>query len=500
MRSILKTAIDILIAVGVGFLGYACLLFVRYNEPLIQHDFYFIAALSVNLILILIALSRNTKRYSVGLTVFNFFFTITISSFIFYTFLNAIVYHCFQPVYQFDRIIYASIIGFGLLSLILLIQSLYSLSLIARPLIFPKYIWIGLLAGILLLQFYGFNLFKREGEYTHIASEPAVLFDTTDTGYIQFRKPSLLVIHAGETLADSSVLMQDRVLIFAEGVTGETNKQRQSSLIGKYSEDAGKTWQDSSINQEHAQVMCGAGNATTVFDTETGIVFVFYIKEVYDGDYRTYVMKSLDGGITWETDGYVFDGVSGPGHGIQIRSGPYAGRLIVPSYDTASCVLYSDDHGDTWCQGNSAEDGNECELIQIGSGGQLLMIIRPNVNACAKHCKLTKQYAISVDGGVTWSSLKPLSTFKDPICMSSITNYQNMIYYVYPDHYFSRARMTVARSMGCGKTWPDQWLIYNGPSGYSDIGVLSNGEILVLFENGRVAYNERVVLVTLDTE
>ena len=55
--------------------------------------------------------------------------------------------------------------------------------------------------------------------------------------------------------------------------------------------------------------------------------------------------------------------VQGPGSGIALKHGQYAGRLVVPMYSTnyvshlngsqSSRVIYSDDHGLTWHRGFS---------------------------------------------------------------------------------------------------------------------------------------------------
>lgn len=53
---------------------------------------------------------------------------------------------------------------------------------------------------------------------------------------------------------------------------------------------------------------------------------------------------------------------AGPGVGIQIKNGEYAGRLVFPVYYTneygymSCCVIYSDDHGRTWHRGQSPND------------------------------------------------------------------------------------------------------------------------------------------------
>ena len=42
--------------------------------------------------------------------------------------------------------------------------------------------------------------------------------------------------------------------------------------------------------------------------------------------------------------------------------------------------------------------------------------------------------------------------------------------------------------------FPEKQLIYSGPSGYSDLAALSNGDLL-LFENGAIEYDQRLTLV-----
>jgi hypothetical protein len=58
--------------------------------------------------------------------------------------------------------------------------------------------------------------------------------------------------------------------------------------------------------------------------------------------------------------------------------------------------------------------------------------------------------------------------------------------------------MTVAKSTDHGNTFPEKYLIYPGPAGYSDLTALTNGDTLLLFENGAVEYDQRLTLVQLD--
>ncbi len=51
-----------------------------------------------------------------------------------------------------------------------------------------------------------------------------------------------------------------------------------------------------------------------------------------------------------------------------------------------------------------------------------------------------------------------------------------------------------------GQDFSEKNLIYAGPAGHSDMGTLSNGDILLLFENSAVEYDEHITLVRVLTE
>lgn len=91
----------------------------------------------------------------------------------------------------------------------------------------------------------------------------------------------------------------------------------------------------------------------------------------------------------------------GPGVGTQIQNGPYAGRLIISSYNSVSGdygYLYSDDHGATWSFVNTDLGGSgtfaEAQIIEFPDG-TLQTYMRTGVGKIA--------YITSVDGGMTWS-------------------------------------------------------------------------------------------------
>jgi len=48
----------------------------------------------------------------------------------------------------------------------------------------------------------------------------------------------------------------------------------------------------------------------------------------------------------------------------------------------------------------------------------------------------------------------------------------------------SRVKMTIRYSVNNGLTWDGAMLVYRGPAGYSQLGVLSDGDIALLYEQG----------------
>lgn len=187
---------------------------------------------------------------------------------------------------------------------------------------------------------------------------------------------------------------------------------------------------------------CGKGitghlysNPTFVEDASSGRIFIFYSEIIGNPQDHTRVFYTYsdNDGLTW-SEGVeitsVFDNdpharplhVTGPGHGLQISSGAYAGRLILdvwhsnPSGTTTAekkygpSFLYSDDGGATWRVSEYIETEYHIDETRIAelAGGVLVL------NGRAKD--ETRKQAFSTDGGATWST---------PTTWTSIGNYQN---------------------------------------------------------------------------
>jgi len=95
------------------------------------------------------------------------------------------------------------------------------------------------------------------------------------------------------------------------------------------------------------------------------------------------------------------------------------------------------------------------------------------------------------DGGLTWMAPRSDPALIEPICQGAIRRCRwagkeggSVILFSNPASRSARVNLTVRASFDDGDTWPVSQVVHPGPSGYSDLAVLANGEIGCLFEAG----------------
>lgn len=249
---------------------------------------------------------------------------------------------------------------------------------------------------------------------------------------------------------------------------------------------------------------------------------------------RIVVIKSGDGGESWTNERDVTTDVHRPynpgytvvypdaadryahpddwraqfpslGHGIQLEHGPVPGRLVVASYTTVgpvsifegqSYLLWSDDHGATWQHGEPAPVIGVNESMAVEREDGSILVNYRNYG--------TPDHTIAPRRGEliwTWdASGTPIPAgHRDipelPITASGMQG--SLIRRRWPDadgpgellfstcaHPTERRDLTLWRSTDDGRTWPESWRIEEGPSAYSDLVVLDDDRIGVLFETG----------------
>ncbi|MGQ9575066.1 MAG: sialidase family protein [Thermoguttaceae bacterium] len=331
------------------------------------------------------------------------------------------------------------------------------------------------------------------------------VFVSGTEGYHTFRIPALLLTGKGTLLA------------FCEGRKTSSADHGDIDLVVRRSTDRGKTWGPiQQVYEEGDTAKITIGNPCPVLDHQTGTIWLPFCRN----NDRVFVTRSSDDGQTWASPVEITKHVkrpdwdwyaTGPGHGIQLASG----RLLIPcdhrvravgergpaggwSQAGRSHVVYSDDHGQSWTLGGVADPGtNECQAVELADGAILLSMRQytgPKQRA----------FAISRDGGRSWSKPELNPQVHCPVCQASIQRLSprgakgDRILYSGPGGP-GRTNMTLRLSDDEGKTWPLARVLYPGPSGYSDLVVLADGSIGCLYERGEKHPYEKITfaLVTL---
>jgi sialidase-1 len=296
------------------------------------------------------------------------------------------------------------------------------------------------------------------------------------------------------------VLPNDTVLAFAESRANSFLDWGDIDLVVRRSTDGGNTWGPVRTVADAGDRT--AGNPCPVYDTATTTVFL-----PYTVDNKTLMLvASDDAGATWSeprdlTDEFGLGGEwstarfdyqygSGPGTGIQLSSG----RLVVPAYffdERGSHVIYSDDSGATWSQGDTLGSGGEAQVVELPDG-RLVMNARNDDGS-------GRLVAYSSDGGLAWGEAQEDDDLPAIGVMSPLVRSAGLLLYASPTG-GSRGRLTVKVSTDFGATWYDGLVAYEGPSAYSSLGVLEDRTVLLLMEAGRLDYRESIELLRIRPE
>lgn len=357
--------------------------------------------------------------------------------------------------------------------------------------------------------------------FATLKAQEVTVFKSGAEGYASYRIPAIVKDKSGHLLA------------FSEGRVDHAGDYGNVDIVYKISKDNGKTWGALKIAADYDKLQ--AGNAAPVVDLldpkyPKGRIFLFYNTgnnhehEVRAGKglRELWYITSTDGGESWSeavnitTQGhrpkqpqanadYNFKEdwrafANTPGHALQLDSGPYKGRLYIPSNhsegdakpagkDYFANAYYSDDHGKTFklAETISFEGGNETMAAQVGDK-ELYMNTRNqqgNVRA--------RIVSYSSDGGATWDTTYYDKNLPDPVNQGATLSWRKGNKYILAvcnaADTKNRDNLTLRLSKDKGKTWYFEKLItkaadgYKGSwSAYSDIVLLNKKAIGVLYE------------------
>ncbi|WP_117884379.1 sialidase family protein [Aureibaculum luteum] len=338
------------------------------------------------------------------------------------------------------------------------------------------------------------------------------LFKSDSEDYKCFRIPAIVTTNEGTLLA------------FAEGRKKGCSDTGNIDLVMKRSEDNGQTWSNLMVIWDDGDNVCG--NPAPVVDKITGAVHLLstwnlgedHEFEIIAGkskdSRRIYTLTSTDDGKSWSTPKEITTSVkkenwtwytTGPVHGIQLENGKNKGRLVIPcdhieaeSRKYYSHIIYSDDHGMTWKLGGrtNQDQVNECVIVELTNGN--LMLNMRNYDRTQK----TRKIAISKDGGLTWGDLYADNKLIEPICQASLLkvneNKESVLYFLNPDHENKRENMTLKKSLDNGENWTSVKALFAGASAYSDLTLLSNGNLGCFYEAGNDNAYEGIVFEVVE--
>ena len=339
------------------------------------------------------------------------------------------------------------------------------------------------------------------------------VFKAGEDGYRIYRIPAVVKASNGHLLA------------FCEARQG--GDASEIDLVVKRSEDEGKSWGSLKVVQESSdfvKVLGGRtkditiGNPAPVVDLldpdHPGRIWLPFTLE----NDRVVEVSSDDHGATWSDRREITKSVkkkgwgwyaTGPVHSIQLQGGKHRGRLVVPcdhrvgkagkdGGPLGAHAVISDDHGKTWRLGavdDSYGDGlnaNETTVVELEDGTLYF-----NTRDQHGEAKGTRGAALSEDGGESfqsgspdWKGFRPLAGVLDPpvVQCALLGVGKGLIVFSGPDENGpsgkGRSDLRLRYSTDEAKSWKDGPLIHVGPAAYSDLVLVREGILGVLFEAG----------------
>lgn len=350
--------------------------------------------------------------------------------------------------------------------------------------------------------------------------ETTCVFPPTPNNKPNYRIPAILQAPNGD------------LLIFAEKRNDGPGDVGNTDIVLKRSSDKGCTWSAEQVVLDDGDRVCA--DITVGLDRDTKKLWLFFVR-----DKKQFVcMTSSDSGTTWQGPVSIHEQVTkpgwekvvsakperaspsskshaaawargwhqrygvGPGNAmIQLRSGPKAGRLIVPARHredvgkgrlrSFSHCFYSDDHGTTWKLGGTVgANTSECQLVEMANGD--VMLVSRDESADDSPDNLRHRVAISRDGGGTWGEVRRAGELITPRCHGAVERYDtSRLLFTSPasnlrkeTHPYGRTNLTVRVSVNDGAVWSAGRTVWPPPSSYSDIAVLNDGTVGLVYERG----------------
>ena len=332
------------------------------------------------------------------------------------------------------------------------------------------------------------------------------VFAAGQEGYHTFRIPAI------QTAPDGSLIAVCEARKYNRSDPGHNDND--IDLVSKRSIDDGKTWSKLRVLDDPGE-RWSACNPAMLVDRPNDRLWLFhcrtkpgrssYTSRPGTDDCQAWARYTADNGATWSEPVDISKvardvdhwggSFYGPGGGIQDRNG----RLIVPLARTTgrkndegkivagrwnAFAIYSDDHGKTWERGELLPEqdwGDENQLVELADG-RILVDVRQDEGP-------HRWLATSTDGGETWSRPRPGQQVT-PVCcaierytLKSAGDDRNRILWTGPKGP-GRSNLVVRVSYDEGEIFTNERTITDQNAAYSDITILKDNTVGVIWERG----------------
>lgn len=287
------------------------------------------------------------------------------------------------------------------------------------------------------------------------------------------------------------------------------------------STDGGQTWEKMRIPMSFGEygnlpkAQNGVGDPAILVDRQTGTIWIMAAWTHGMGNLRAWVnsgqgnelnetaqlvlTRSDDDGKTWSApinitsqvkDPEWFFLLQGPGRGISMENGTlvFAGQYIGADRIPCACIIYSEDHGQTWHISQPARSNTtEAQVAEV-EPGVLMLNMRDNRGG-------SRSVVTTRDMGRTWqehpSSRKALI---EPVCMASLIHVpaaenvlnRDLLLFSNPNSTKNRNMITLKASLDGGLTWlpQHQVLLDEGNGwGYSCLTMIDRETVGIFYES-----------------
>lgn len=332
-------------------------------------------------------------------------------------------------------------------------------------------------------------------------SEVQTLWHKGDNGIAIYRIPAICTAPNGDIVTACDARKRHG---------GDLDACQEINISIRRSADNGKTWTEpvNSWTWDWNENEHWAGSDPSfIVDMKTKKIFLFY--NVWEcknqwGIYKFFVQESSDNGKSWSKPRDISKDIAHPdwpfgknrkegafifissGSGIQTKDGVLLHTLV--RVGVGNLLFGSTDHGKTWkAIGNPTKGGDECKVVELANNDLMIN------SRCGGRKRLIH---ISKDHGKTWESHFD-TTLVDPGCNAQIMRYgkaEKQILLFSNCYAGGRSNVTLRASKDDGVTWNSGITICPGGSAYSDITILKDKSIGVLYEGAGYATIDFVVV------